>query len=200
MENITKITSTSTFKDQAQFRKVLQRLRAILNATELKEELENETPIYTLENKKLIALGVNENYLTVLFFDGNLLHDSNNLLLKTPGDQTGNMRQLQYASLAEIDENALKTYIDEAINIQKKIPGTETELPQEPVLPTALQNAFALSAHLKKRFMLLKDENQQEYIEYINGGSDEQARSKRLEHCLPFIMRLRGIADLKDKL
>lgn len=198
MENITELVSY--FNTETPFREALNYLRGILHSTELVEDFKWNMPVYTLNGKNLIGLGVFKNHLAVLFFNGDMLSDKNNLLINAQEGKTKHMRQLRYTTLEEIDENTVKTYIQEAITNQNE--GIHTEISaaiEGPAIPKELQNAFMLSGHLKTRFALLPEVKQQEYLHYIAEGEDEEERSKRLEHCLPFIMRLRGIADLLDK-
>ena len=198
MENTTELASY--FNAETQFREALNRLRGILHSTELEEEYKWKMPIYTLNGTNLIGLGVFKNHLSVLFFNGDLLSDKYNLLINAPEGNTKHMRQLRFTTFEEIDENTVKNYIQEAIINQNAGLGTENSSVNEPpAIPKELENAFALSSHLKTRFGLLPEEKQREYIQYINKGEDEQARSKRLEQCIPFIMLLRGVADLQDK-
>lgn len=198
MENTTKLASY--FNTETRFREALNRLRGILHSTELKEEFKWEMPVYTLNGESLVGLCVFKDYLAVIFFNGALLRDKNNLLVNAQVAKTEHTRQLRYTNLVEIDENIVKTYIQEAITNQNKGINTENSWAnEEPTIPEELQNAFTLSSHLKTRFELLPTEKQQEYIRYIAEGEDEQARSKRIEHCIPFIMLLRGISDLHNK-
>ncbi len=192
MKNTTDLASY--YNAETRFRKALNRFREILISTELKEEFNREMPVYTLNGKNLIGLGVLKDQLVVLFFNGNLLRDKNNLLINAQEEKTEYVRKLCYTNLEEIDENIVKTYIQEAITIQKEGITTEnSSVIQGVIIPKELQNAFALSSHLKTRFALLPEEKQQEYSDYIGQGEDEQARSKRLEHCIPSIMLLRGM-------
>lgn len=198
MENTTKLASY--FNTETPFREALNRLRGILNSTVLKEEYKWKMPVYTLNGKNLIGLGVFKNHFALLFFNGDLLSDKNNVLINAQEGKTKHMRQLRYTTLEEIDENTVKSFIQESITNQNtRISAESSAAIEGPALPKELQNAFTLSGHLKTRFALLPEVKQQEYIHYIAEGEDEEERSKRLEHCLPFIMRLRGIADLLDK-
>jgi uncharacterized protein YdeI (YjbR/CyaY-like superfamily) len=198
MENITALASY--FNTETRFQKALNHLREILLSTELVEEYKWDMPVYTLNGENLIGLCVFKDHFAVLFFNGDFLVDKNNLLINAHEGKTKHMRQLRYSTFEEIDENTLKTYIQEAITNQNAGLDTQNSLANKtPAIPKELENAFALSSHLKTRFALLPEEKQREYIHYISEGEDEQARSKRLEHCIPFIMLLRGIADLQDK-
>jgi len=185
------------FKRKSKNQIALQRLRAIVRETVLKEDFKFNIPVYTYNDREVVGLKDAPDHFSVLFFNGNSLKDGQNILVNTQGEPTENIRQLRFTVPAQIDENLIKTYIEEAIAIQSQ--SVQESIVQKSARPhelsacEALQNAFALSKHLKERFMLLSNEMQQEYLHYFNDGANEAERSKRLEHCIPFIMRLRGI-------
>ncbi|HEA31344.1 MAG TPA: hypothetical protein ENH91_15350 [Leeuwenhoekiella sp.] len=191
-----KTTKTEAFFDQeSPFKGALNRLRAIINATVLEEDFKWNTPVYTMNGKNVVGLGTFKNHFAIFFFNGDLLQDPNNVLVNAQEGKTKHMRQLRYTAAEHLDEDTVKTFIQKAITSQKASLSTakNTSNNKNTLLPKELQNAFSLSDHLKKRFMLLSTEKQQEYVQYIGKGDNEKTRNKRLEHCIPFIMRLRGI-------
>ncbi|WP_031426699.1 DUF1801 domain-containing protein [Flavimarina sp. Hel_I_48] len=190
----TAIEVETFFNQHTKHQLALQRLREIMRDTILKEDYRYNAPVYTYDDREVVGLSDANDHFDILFFNGDSLSDIHNVLLDTNTGTTNSTRQLRYTSVQQMNDELIKTYVEEAILNQSEAKIVQ-KATQSPDLNNCaeLQNAFALSKHLKDRFMLLSNDVQQEYLEYLANADDEEDRAKRLEHCLPFIMRLRRL-------
>ncbi len=105
---------------QKKWREEFTKLRAILLASGLTEELKWGQPCYTLEGKNVILMHGFKEYCAVLFPKGALLKDPKGVLIQ----QTKNVqaaRQIRFRSLQDVikAERTLKAYVREAIEVEK---------------------------------------------------------------------------------
>src|SRR5688572_14252719 len=116
----------------------IELLRMIILDCGLTEELKWGVPCYTFEKSNIVLIHVFKEYCAVLFFKGALLKDPKGVLIQ----QTENVqaaRQIRFTNIKEIVklEKTLKTYIREAIEIEKaglKVPLKKTKeyaIPEE---------------------------------------------------------------------
>jgi uncharacterized protein YdeI (YjbR/CyaY-like superfamily) len=101
--------------------KELGLLREIIRESALEEELKWGLPCYVFEKKNVIILQGFKEYFAVMFFQGAIMKDSENLLVK-PGENIQAGRQMRFKSMQEMVDKAtiLKTYVKEAIELEKK--------------------------------------------------------------------------------
>src|ERR1700722_19029898 len=98
----------------------LEQLRMIILDCGLVEELKWGQPCYTFQKTKILIIGGLKEYCVISFFNGVLLSDPENILIK-PGENTQAVRLIRFTSVREIVrmEPILKSYIYEAIEVEK---------------------------------------------------------------------------------
>ncbi len=174
----------------------MEKLRKVALSCGLTEELKWGQPCYTLEGNNVVLIHGFKAYCALLFFKGALLKDTGGLLIQ----QTANVqaaRQLRFTGLQQIDaqETLIKTYIQEAIDIEKA--GLKVALKDHSQLvPTdELQRKFAEHPALQAAFAALTPGRQRAYHLYFSQPKQAKTREARIEKCMPRILSGKGLND-----
>ena len=171
------------------------KLRAILLDCPLSEELKWGQPCYTLQGKNIVLIGGFKEYCTLLFFKGALLNDPQGTLVAPGQTQAG--RQIRFTSLGQIVamESILKTYIHEAIEVERA--GLKVKLKEhsEFSLPEELQMKLDEIPALKAAFQALTPGRQRAYMLHISAAKQPRTRESRVEKCMPQILAGKGLTD-----
>ena len=178
------------------WRKELEQLRIILFDCGLTEELKWGCPCYSFEKSNIILIHVFKEYCAVLFFKGALLNDANDILIQ----QTKNVqaaRQVSFTSVQEIIEKTsiLKSYIFEAIEVERAGLKVELKKTAEFNMPEEFQNTLKDSPALKKAFYLLTPGRQRAYLLYFSAAKQSKTRASRIEKSIPQILEGKGLND-----
>lgn len=182
------------FKKATKWKEEFERLRTIVLDCALTEDFKWMHPCYTYENKNIVLIHGFKEFCALLFFKGALLKDPHGILVQ----QTENVqaaRQIRFTSVREIEEMELllKTYIDEAIEVEKA--GLEVKKKTEYVIPEELQNKFVEIPELKTAFEALTPGRQRAYILYFSQPKKSKTRESRIEKYLPHILNGKGLKD-----
>ena len=170
-------------------------LRALLNATILKEESKWGSPCYTFEGKNVIMIQSFKSYCALMFFKGSLLKDEKQVLSKA-GEHSNIARQARFTNLAGIQKfiPSLKLLIKEAIQVEKL--GAKVEVEQKPIhIIPELLDAFKINPSLKKAFESLTPGRQRGYHIYFSQAKQSQTRKTRIEKYISSILKGKGMQD-----
>jgi len=172
-----------------------EKLRMILLDCPLTEELKWGEPCYTLQGKNIVLIGGFKEYCTLLFFKGALLNDTHGILV-TPGKKQAG-RQIRFTSLREIVamETILKTYIYEAIEVEKAGLKVELKKHSEYIIPEELQKKLDEIPALKTAFEALAPGRQRAYMFHISTPKQSKTRESRVEKCMQQILDGKGLND-----
>lgn len=179
-----------------QWQKEMEQLRIICLDCGLTEELKWGKPCYSFQENNIAIVQPFKESCALMFFKGMLLKDTENILEK-PGENSRIGRRLLFTSVEEIakTESILKTYIYEAIEVEKKglkIPKkekTELEYPKE------LQQKLDYNSALKTAFEELTPGRQRGYILHFSRAKQSKTRKRRIEKYIPKILDGKGIHD-----
>ncbi len=173
----------------------LKRLRAIVLDCGLSEELKWGVPCYTFQNKNVVLVSALKNYCALSFFKGSLLSDGHGIL-KKPGENSQATRQVKFVNVQEIDnlEAVLKTYLFEAIEIEKAGLKVEFKKNPEPV-PEELQQKLDDDLLFKNAFEALTPGRQRGYILYFSQPKQSKTRVTRIEKYTSNILNGEGLND-----
>ena len=177
------------------WRSELKQLRKILRATDLEETVKWGAPCYTFDGKNVVGLGAFKSYFGLWFFQGALLVDKKKVLINAQAGKTKALRQLRFESADEIDARLIKSYVNEAIAVQKKGLAIQPERGKKVVVPAELDGALRRNAKAKAGFKLLTPGRRREYAEYIASAKREETKLKRVEKILPMIVAGKGLHD-----
>ncbi|WP_341295822.1 YdeI/OmpD-associated family protein [Catalinimonas locisalis] len=170
-------------------------LRHIILACGLTEDLKWGVPCYTSENKNIAMVSAFKDYASLSFFKGVLLKDPRNIL-QQQGKSSQSARLIKFTSPEQImqQQEILKTYILEAVDIEKSEAKVKFKQNPEPV-PDELLQKFDENASLKKAFYALTPGRQRGYIIYFSQPKKTGTRFSRIEKCIPQIFNGKGMHD-----
>jgi uncharacterized protein YdeI (YjbR/CyaY-like superfamily) len=184
------------FRKAKKWQSEIEKLRLIVLDCQLSEELKWGCPCYTFQNNNIVLIHVFKEYCALLFFKGVLLHDTNGILIR----QTENVqaaRQIRFSNIREIDQLAptLKTYIHEAIEVEKTDLKVELKKTSEYNIPEEFKNKLNEIPDLKKAFESLTPGRQRAYIFYFSQPKQPKTRESRIEKCMQQILNGKGLND-----
>jgi uncharacterized protein YdeI (YjbR/CyaY-like superfamily) len=150
-----------------------------------------------MHNKSNVALiGSFKEFVSLSFFKGVLLADSENILHK-PGENSQTVRMFKFTSASEIiqQEKTIKAYIYEAIEVEKtgvKVPLSKaTEL----IFPDELLAKFEKNSAFKEAFSTLTPGRQRGYNLFFSDSKQSNTRIARIEKYEERILKGIGIND-----
>ena len=184
------------FTKSKKWQKELAELRKIVLDCGLSEELKWGCPCYMLGESNIVLLHVFKDYCAILFFKGALLKDPKSILIQ----QTKNVqaaRQIRFTNAKEIAELAhvIKSYIREAIKVEKAGLKVELKPTSGYAIPDEFQTKLEKSAALKKAFYALTPGRQRGYLLYFSSAKQATTRTARVEKYIPQIMKGKGVDD-----
>ncbi|WP_127592811.1 YdeI/OmpD-associated family protein [Paenibacillus lautus] len=171
-------------------------LREIALDCGLTEDFKWMHPCYTFDNKNIVLIHGFKDYCALLFHKGALLKDPHGILIQ----QTANVqaaRQIRFTNVQEIDEMQLilKTYIDEAIEVEKAGLRVTYKKNTEYIIPEELENKFVEIQGLKTAFEALTPGRQRAYLLHFSTPKQSKTRESRVEKYIPHILAGKGLND-----
>ena len=176
------------------WRKEFEALRAIIRDFDLSEDFKWGHPCYALDKTNIVLMHGFKEYCALLFFKGALMKDPGGILIQ----QTENVqaaRQIRFTGADEIKRmaNSLKSYIQEAIEVEKA--GLKVEFKKEFDIPQEFQAKLDERADLKTAFEALTPGRQRAYILHFAGAKQVKTREARIEKYVPQILEGKGLDD-----
>ncbi|WP_339877251.1 YdeI family protein [uncultured Algoriphagus sp.] len=184
------------FDKASKWQKEYLQLRAIVLECGLNEELKWGVPCYTYQGSNVVLIHGFKEYCALLFHKGALLNDINGILIQ----QTENVqsaRQIRFPDLHEIVElrPVLKTYIYEAIEVEKAGLKVELKKTKEYAVPEEFQVKLDENEMLKQAFEKLTPGRQRGYLLYFDSAKQAKTREARVEKVIPQILEGKGLND-----
>jgi len=169
-------------------------LRTICLDCGLTEELKWRKPCYTFQNNNIVIIQGFKEYCAILFFKGVLIKDTNGILVKT-GVNTQVGRQIRFAGIEDIVkmEPLLKSYINEAIEIEKAGLKVVPSKIEDFSIPKELQHKLDEDSVLKAAFNALTPGRRKAYIFYFSVPKQSKTRESRIEKYIPQILKGKGL-------
>ncbi|MCI1592818.1 YdeI/OmpD-associated family protein [Heyndrickxia oleronia] len=184
------------FSKSKKWKEEYVKLREIVLDCGLTEEYKWMHPCYTYETKNIVLIHGFKEYCALLFHKGALLQDISGILIQ----QTENVqaaRQIGFTNVQEIVEleTILKSYINEAIQVEKA--GLEVNFKKntEMKIPEELQNKFNEIPELKTAFEALTPGRQRAYTLYFSSPKQSKTRESRIEKYQQHILNGKGLND-----
>lgn len=184
------------FNKANKWQEEINKLRAIALECQLNEDLKWGCPCYTLGKGNVVLIHVFKEYCAFLFFKGALLKDEYGILIQ----QTENVqaaRQLRFTDMREIIESeaVIKSYIFEAIEVEKAGLKVELKKTREYEVPEELQFQFDEDSSFKMAFEALTPGRQRAYLLHFSDAKQSKTRLARIEKYKPTIMNGLGLND-----
>lgn len=179
-----------------QWKEEFIKLREIILACELTEDFKWMHPCYTLEGKNILLIHGFKDYCAILFHKGALLKDPNGILIQ----QTENVqaaRQIRFTHVEQIIEmeDILKSYIQEAIEVEKSGQEISYKKTNEYTVPEELQAKFDESSAFKTAFEALTPGRQRAYLYHFSEAKQSKTRTARIEKYYRQILDGKGLND-----
>ena len=184
------------FDKAEKWQKELAQLRLIALDCGLTEELKWGCPCYTFQKNNVVLIHDFKEYCAFLFHKGALLNDADGFLIQ----QTENVqaaRQIRFTNLKQIVEmeTALKTYIFEAIEVEKAGLKVVLKKTEAFTIPEEFEKKLAENAALKTAFEALTQGRQRAYLLHFSAPKQAKTRESRVEKCIPQILDGKGLSD-----
>lgn len=184
------------FTNEQKWQHEITKMRAIALSCNLTEELKWGTPCYTFNGNNIVLIHTFKEYCAFLFFKGALLNDTHDILIQ----QSKNVqaaRQIRFTNLAQIveQEALLKTYIFEAIEVEKAGLKVTLKKTTEYAIPEEFQLKLNENMALKKAFEALTPGRQRAYLLHFAQPKQTKTREARIEKCIPQIFEGKGLND-----
>jgi len=184
------------FNKAGKWQEEVEKLRTIILACGLEEELKWGCPCYTLDKRNIVLIHDFKEYCALLFFKGVLLSDPHNMLIQ----QTENVqsaRQMRFTNLREIIdlEPIIKATIHEAIDLEKSGLKVEMKKPDEFKVADEFKVKLDSIPALKAAFEALTPGRQRGYYLYFSAPKQSKTREARVEKYMPQIMNGKGLDD-----
>lgn len=174
----------------------MTRLRRIVLACGLTEELKWGKPCYSYRNSNIVIIQGFKEFCALMFFKGVLLKDTHGILVRI-GENAQAMRQIRFTGLHEIIElePVLKAHIFEAVEVEKaglKIP---VQAKSELVFPEEFQQKLDEFPALKAAFEALTPGRKRLYHIHFSEPKQAKTRVARIEKCIPQILAGKGLNE-----
>ena len=184
------------FEKDTKWQKEYEKLRMLILDCGLTEELKWGCPCYTFENRNVVLIHGFKEYCAMLFFKGALLADAEGILIQ----QTENVqsaRQIRFTNFREIVkmERILKSYIYEAIEVERAGLKVKLKKTSEYRIPAEFQSRLDKSAALKKAFESLTPGRQRAYLFYFSQAKQSKTREERVKKYVRQILSGKGLED-----
>lgn len=184
------------FVKETKWQKEYEKLRTIILDCGLTEELKWGCPCYTYQDTNIVLIHGFKEYCALLFFKGALLNDPHGILVQ----QTKNVqatRQIRFTHVREIVkmEKILKSYIYEAIEVEKAGLKVKLKETKEFTIPEEFQNKLDQIPDLKKAFKALTPGRQRAYLLYFSAPKQSKTRETRIEKYKKHILSGKGLND-----
>ncbi len=178
------------------WREEFEKLRMIVLACGLTEDLKWGCPCYTFQESNIVLIHGFKDYCALLFFKGALLKDAEGILIQ----QTKNVqaaRQIRFTSVRDIVKmkTILKAYIEEAVRVERNGLKVNFKKSSEFKTPEEFQNRLDKNPTLKTAFEALTPGRQRAYILYFSQPKQSKTRESRVEKCMQQILTGKGLND-----
>ena len=184
------------FNKETKWQDAYLQLRAIALECELTEELKWGLPCYSLNKANIVIIQGFKEYCALMFFKGVLLKDPKKILIQMT-ENVQAARQLRFNDVKQIteQEKILKTYIKEAIEIEKSGLKVKLKKTSDYKMPDEFKNLLDKNSVLKKSFEALTPGRQRGYLFYFAQAKQSNTRKNRIEKYIPKILEGKGLND-----
>ena len=184
------------FEKPNKWKEEFERLREIILACGLAEELKWGCPCYTAGNANVVLIHGFKHYCALLFMKGALLKGGKDILVQ----QTANVqaaRQIRFTSVHEITrvKAVIEACVKEAVAIEKA--GLKVTLKETAAfnMPAEFREVMDDLPELKKAFYALTPGRQRGYLLHFSSPKQAATREARIAKCIQPILEGRGLND-----
>lgn len=189
-------TAEAYYATDHHYKEAIAQLRKLAQKTEAVETCKWGMPVYTVNNKNVFGICRFKAFFGIWFYQGVFLTDPKGVLRNAQEGKTKAMRHWNFTALDQIDDDAVLSYINEAIENQKA--GKEVKPEKKSTsfkMPKLLNEALQKDASLKTAFESFTPYKQKEFGEYILDAKQEKTKLRRLDKIVPMIKDGIGLND-----
>ena len=184
------------FSKETKWQEAYLELRLLILDCGLTEELKWGCPCYTVGNSNIVLIHGFKDYCALLIMQGALLKDKKKILVQ----QTENVqsaRQIRFKKVEEILKNksTIKSYIKEAIALEKAGMKVELKKTTEYIIPEEFQAVLDDMLELKEAYQALTPGRQRGYLLYFSAPKQTKTKEARIEKYLQHILDGKGLND-----
>ncbi len=184
------------FEKDGQWAKEYDKLRKIVLACGLDEQLKWGQPCYMHGGSNIVLIHGFKEYCALLFFKGALMTDADGLLIQ----QTANVqsaRQMRFTDAKQIIQLAatIKAYIYDAIAVEDAGLKVALKKVEEYPVPEEFQRVLDKNKKLKTAFYALTPGRQRAYLLHFAAPKQTKTREARIEKATPDILIGKGLND-----
>jgi uncharacterized protein YdeI (YjbR/CyaY-like superfamily) len=176
------------------WRAEIEKIRSILLECGLDEALKWGKPCFLFAGKNIAIIQPFKEQCSLMFFKGALLEDDHGLL-RSQGENTQSALRLEFASEAQIKKSVLKSYVKQAIEVEKAGRKVDFKAKRQLELPGELSEILQRDRRLAKAFDALSPGRQRGYLLHFMGAKKSETRTARIEKCIPKILAGLGFQD-----
>ena len=174
----------------------IAKLREILLASGLAEELKWGKPTYTVDGRNVVLIMPLKETCTLLFMKGALLKDPKGLLIQA-GENSQSQRQMRFTSAAEVRklEKTIKAFVKQASEVEQSGQKVAFKKSADLVYPEEFQRRLDRNTALREAFLALTPGRQRQYHMHFTGAKLASTRESRVEKAIPLILDGLGLDD-----
>ena len=176
------------------WRSEMQKIRSILLECGLDEELKWGKPCFQYQDKNVAILQPFKGHCALLFFKGALLEDTHGLL-RSQGENTQSALRLEFTGEAQIKRTILKSYVKQAIELEKAGRKVDFKAKRYLELPDELTEIMQRDRRFANAFDALTPGRQRGYVLYFMGAKKSETRTARVKKYIPKILEGLGFHD-----
>ncbi|MGF6352289.1 uncharacterized protein YdeI (YjbR/CyaY-like superfamily) [Paenibacillus sp. 4624] len=184
------LSKIKTWKDES------VKLREIILDCDLTEDYKWMHPCYTVKGKNVVLIHGFKEYCAIMFLKGSLLKDPHGILIQQTNNVQGG-RQIRFTNLEQIieQEEILKAYIREAIEVEQAGLKVEKKEVEQFAVPEELQQQFDANPAFQEAFEALTPGRQRAYLYHFSQPKQSKTKTSRIEKCMQPIMEGKGLND-----
>jgi len=191
----TKNSKIDEFVSRAKaWRGEIEWLRSILLDCGLDEDIKWGKPCFVFEGSNVAIIQPFKEQCSLLFFKGALLKDTHGLL-RSQGENTQSAMRLEFTSVTQVTKAAVKSYVTQAIAVEKAGLKVEFKAKDELEFPTELTQILKKDSKLAKAFLAPTPGRKRAYIMHFASAKQSPTRTARIEKCIPKILAGLGMND-----
>lgn len=172
----------------------MRKVRAILLECGLEEDIKWGKPCFAYDGANIAILQPFKGFCALMFFKGALLADPHQLL-RSQGENTQSALRLEFTSEDQIKKAQLKSYVKQAIAVEKAGLKVDFKAKRELDLPPELSQALKKDKKLAKAFQALTPGRQRSHVMHIAAAKQSATRAARTEKCAPKILAGLGMNE-----
>lgn len=169
------------------WRDEIQKLRSILLESGLEEDLKWGKPCFLFEGRNVAIIQPFKEHCSLMFFKGALLQDTHGLL-RSQGENTQSAMRLEFTSEAQIKKAVVKSYVKQAMAVEKAGLSVDFKAKRELELPEELTRLLQKDRKLAEAFHALTPGRKRGYVLHFTAAKQSQTRTARIEKCIPKIL------------